>query len=108
MPIVFSTHDFLSARIHRHDWSSIHSKNVGWFSRNKHCTCGEAIKKITDPSIRVGEKARSGNLGLGKVYYFTFLAAASGLLPILSLYYEQRGLSSEQIGFLASIQFPMT
>ena len=64
---------------------------------------------MTDPSIHIGDhRARSGDVRLGKVYYFTFLAAASCLLPILSLYYEQRGLSGEQIGFLASIPPLMT
>lgn len=43
------------------------------------------------------------DLRLGKVYYFSFLAAAACLLPLLTLYYEHRGMSGEQIGFLASI-----
>jgi len=47
--------------------------------------------------------ASNGEVTLGKAYYFTFLSAAACLLPILSLYYDSRGLSGEQIGILASL-----
>ena len=61
-----------------------------------------------DPAACGGDKASPGDLKLGKVYYFTFLAAAACLLPILTLYYEKQGMTGEQIGFLASMPPLMT
>ena len=48
-------------------------------------------------------KAAPQALFMGRAYYFAFLSAAACLLPILTLYYESRGLTGDQIGVLASL-----
>ena len=41
--------------------------------------------------------------GRGKAVYFFYYAAAAALLPVLTLYYEQVGLTGSQVGILAAL-----
>src|SRR5687768_14520213 len=58
---------------------------------------------MTVQSRLPSEAARSG-LSFAKSFYFFYFAALGSLVPFLTLYYRERGLSGAQIGLLLGIQ----